>query len=60
MKWINLRSNKCPKCSYTFSKFDDINLYCGHCQFVISQKKVNKVVTEMIDKEIEERRKHEK
>lgn len=59
MKWWNLKKNKCPKCgtdwtTTTDSVVDSGMIYCA-CGFKISEKKFKKIVTGMVEVDIEDK-----
>ena len=59
LKWFNLKKNKCPKCSKNIYSglggLQSIDGILRHpCGFSISEKKFKKIVTSMVDQEIEE------
>jgi len=53
MKWYNLKSNKCPKCSsYLTGKEESLLLNCSNpdCDFKISTEKFAEISQAYVDK----------
>jgi len=53
MKWNNLKQNKCPKCSKDLARHDDLHVYCGNCDFLISNKRFKEIITSQVERTIE-------
>ncbi|MCK5016394.1 MAG: hypothetical protein KAS32_04905 [Candidatus Peribacteraceae bacterium] len=59
MKWWNLKKNKCPKCGKDLGRmfYDGRNsgsLIMCTCGFSISEKKYKKIVTKMVESDLED------
>ena len=55
MRWTNLRSNKCPQCNSRLTHSEKIkSLSCHNCGFKISEIAFNRVINDMVEKELKE------
>ena len=55
MRWYNLKKNRCPQCNsnLTFSA-ETKNLGCHNCGLKVSDVAFNRIVNEMVTKELNE------
>ena len=55
MKWYNLKKNKCPKCGKDISGHynERTRMFVCPCDFKISAEKFERIVTGMVDQDIE-------
>ena len=60
MKWLNLKKNKCPKCDKDLGKMfydgrERGSLIMCACGFSISEKKFKKIVTGMVETDLDDK-----